>query len=198
MKKISLSIILFVGFVSYSFGGQVPEKPARLTGMVTDAHAKVHLGEMYRTGYLFPSVADGGTAYFMVDVATTGFTADEIHSFLTIVVESTAIVNIYRDPVTTSSGTVVPSFNLNQNIADSAEAIFYRSPTITTNQNGTKISPTILLPAGTKNFNSGKAFKDGSEYVGEDALYLITVRNEDGQAAKDIGIYADFYEKLQP
>ena len=198
MKKISLLIILFVGFVSYSFGGQVPEKPARLVGMVTDAHVKVHVGQMYRTGYLFPAVADNATAYFMVDVATTGFTADEIHAFLSIAVESTAILNIYRDPVVSSSGTVVPSFNLNQNIADSAEAIFYRSPTIVTNQNGTKISPSILLPAGNKNFNSGKAIRDGAEYVGEDALYLITVRNEDGQAAKDIGIYADFYEKLQP
>ncbi len=196
-KKLFVLVVLFIGMaVVYSFGGQVPAKPTRDSGMVTDAHAKVHLGQMYRTGYLFNSVADGGTAYFLIDVSTSGFTADEIHGFLVIAVESTAVLNIYADPVVSSSGTVVPSFNLNQNIADSATAIFYHTPTITSN--GTKISPEILIPAGNKNFNSGKAFREGSEFIGEDALYLIAVRNEDGQAAKMVGIYADFYEKLQP
>jgi len=196
-KKILVLAVLFIGLaVAYSFGGQVPAKPSRTRGNVRDAHAKVHLGQMYRTGHLFDSVASGATAFFMVDVATTGFTADEIHATLSIKSTVTVVMNIFRDPVTTSSGTVVPSYNLNQSIADTAEAIMYHTPTITSN--GTRISPTILIPASADGFNSDKAFKDGSEYVGADSLYLISVRNEDAQNAADIGIYADFYEQLQP
>lgn len=198
-KKCLVFVVLLIGMmVAMSFGGQVPAKPARLVGMIPDATAKVHMGQVYRTGQIFKGIADGATAYFLVDVSTSGFTADEIHAVLAISVESTAILNIYKDPIVNSSGTVVPSYNLNQSIADSATAIMYVTPTIVTNQNGTKISPTILMPAGNKNFNSGIAFRDGAHYVWADALYLITVRNEDGQAAKDIGIYSDFYEHLDP
>jgi hypothetical protein len=196
-RKVLILTILAVGLsVVCSFGGQVPAKPARSIGMVTDAHTKVHLGQIYRTGHLYESVAAGATSYFMVDVATTGFTADEIHATLTIVSSVPVVLNIYRAPITTSSGTVVPSYNLNQNIADSATAIMYHTPTITSN--GTKISPTILIPATANSFISDKAFKDGAEYVGADSLYLITVRNVSAQTAADIGIYADFYEQLQP
>ena len=196
-KKILILTILVIGLaVAYSFGGQVTAKPARSIGMVTDAHTKVHLGQIYRTGHLYEDVAAGATAYFMVDVATSGFTADEIHATLTIINSEDVIVNIYRDPIVTSSGTVVPSYNLNQNIADSATAIMYHTPTITSN--GTIISPTILIPSDANSFNSDQAFKDGAECVGADSLYLIAVRNITAQTAGDIGIYADFYEQLQP
>ena len=196
-KKIIIGAVFIIGLtVALSFGGQVPAKPARTSGVVTDAHAKVHLGQMYRTGHIFESIASGATAFFMVDVATTGFTADEIHATLSIASTVTVVLNVFRDPVTTSSGTVVASYNLNQQIADTAEAIFYHTPTITSN--GTKIQPSILIPAAANGFNSDKAFKDGSEYVGADSLYLISVRNEDAQTTADIGIYADFYEQIQP
>jgi len=179
-----------------SFGGQVPAKPARSIGMITDAHTKVHLGQIFRTGHLYDNVEAGATAYFMVDVATTAFTADEIHATLTIVSDQPVVMNIYRTPVITSSGTVVPSYNLNQKIADTATAIMYHTPTVTTV--GTQISPTIFIPANAQSFNSDKAFKDGAEYVGAESLYLIAVRNVTAQTAADIGIYADFYEQLQP
>ena len=198
-KKILIfvSAVLIIGLAGiYSFGGQVPAKESRTIGMVKDAHAKVHLGQMYRTGHLYDDVAAGATSWFLVDVATSGFTADEIHATLTIMSTVAVVLNIYNDPVVTSSGTLVPSYNLNQSIADSATAIMYHTPTITSN--GTKISPSILIPDSSNGFNSDKTFKDGSEYVGAGELYLIGVRNNDAQNAADIGIYADFYEKLQP
>lgn len=198
-KKILIGAICIIGLaVAISFGGQVPAKPSHTSGKVNDAHAKVHLGQIYRTGTIYKNVAAGATAFFMVDVATTGFTADEIHATLSIKSTVTVILNIYSDPVTNSSGTVIPSYNLNQSIADTAEAIMYKTPTIVTSQNGTKISPSILIPAASDGFISDKSFKDGAEYVGAGALYLITVRNVDAQDAADIGIYADFYEQLQP
>jgi len=198
-KKVLVIVVIIIGLAcALSFAGQVPAKPAHTSGMVKDAHAKVHLGQMYRTGHLFESVAAGATAFFMVDVATTGFTADEIHATLMIKSTVAIVLNIYRDPVTNSSGTVVLSYNLNQNIADSAEAIMYHTPTIVGGDNGTKISPVILIPPSSDGFVSDKSFKDGAEYVGADSLYLITVRNVDAQNAADIGIYADFYEQLQP
>jgi len=195
-KKILIAIVTIIGLaIAYSFSGQVPAKPSRTIGDVTDAHAKVHLGQMYRTGHYYPEIADNATAYFLVDVATSTFTADEIHTNILITVESSALFFVYRDPVITSSGTLVDSYNLNHPIADSATATFYHTPTITSL--GTLVQPFIFIPAGK--FNTGQDIKNNAEYVGANGeMYLIGVANKNGQAASDIGIYADFYEQLQP
>jgi len=195
-KKIIIGAVFVIGLaVAYSFGGQVPAKPAHTSGVVTDAHAKVHLGQMYRTGHYYPAVAAAATAYFLVDVATTSFTADEIHTNILITVESSSLLVVYRDPVVSSSGTLVDSYNLNHPIADAATALFYHTPTITSL--GTIVQPHIFIPAGK--FNTGTDIKNNAEYVGATGeMYLICVVNKNGQAASDIGIYADFYEQIQP
>jgi len=197
-KKIIIGAVCIIGLgVALSFGGQVPAKPAHTSGMVTDAHAKVHLGQMYRTGHYYPAVAAAATAYFLVDVATTSFTADEIHTNILITAETTSLVIIYRDPVITSSGTIVDSYNLNHPIADAATAVFYHTPTVVTP--GTLVQPHILIPANVGIFNTGTDIKNNAEYVGAAGeMYLIMVVNKDSQTAGDIGIYADFYEQLQP
>jgi len=195
-KKILLSLGIITIIIPVIHAGTVPAKPFRGTGEVTEYHAKVHLGQLYRTGHLFEDVANDATAYFMIDVATTAFTSDEIHATVTIVSTAESYVNIYMNPTTTSSGTVVDSWNLNHTIGDHAEAIFYHTPTIT--DIGTQVSPPILIPYSVGYFNSANWFANEAEYVGTGSLYIIEVVNKSGQAAADIGVYLDFYEKINP
>lgn len=196
-KKCLMSVLFVFIFSAYVFSGAVPAKPARTSGMVKDAQAKVHLGQMYRTGHFYTAVSSfvpNNFAVFLIDVATNTFTSDSIHGTLTVVAKGSSIIRMYANPVISSSGTVVDSYNLNQQIADSAEAIFFHTPTVTSS--GTVISPDIYVPAGVV-FNSDQWFKDGSEFLGADVGYLITVENN-STADSDIGIYSDFYEAIDP
>ena len=197
-KKIIVLVVLLIGLAGiYSFGGEVPAKPSRTGGMITEDHAKVHVGQLYRTGAIYLAVAADSTAYFLVDIATTGFTANELHASIAVVVESTAVMKVFADPVGTSSGTLCSSYNLNRVIADSPTALFYDTPTLSSN--GSIITPQIIVPAGMNSICLATFNRDGAEYVFNTGhLYLITVRNTNGQATADIGIYIDYYEQLQP
>lgn len=191
-RNILIAIVLIIGLsITYCFSAEVPAKPFRGTGMVTDAHAKVHQGQLYRTGYLFESVASGATATFLIDLATSTYTRSATHGMISVVSEPKSYYRAFKDPVIESSGTIVDSYNMNDTISDAPQSLFYHSPNIVSS--GTLVTPTILISTGTT-FNSGLISRDGTEYIGANgSIYLLEIENNDALAA-DIGIYIDFYE----
>lgn len=195
-KKILIASILIVGLaVAYSFGGQVPTKPFRGSGIITDSHAKIHLGEIYEADFIDIAVADDDYLVILVDITTNTFTADELHAFFEIAAGGDAVFKLYEGAHCTSSGTLITSYNLNRNIADSPEVLIFHTPTVILTS-GTLIT-TELIPGGTGGNAGGGGYSRDEEIVLEGNAYLVEVQNIAG-SAKPLGACIFFYEALHP
>ncbi len=193
VKNILITTILIIGLaVTYCFSGAVPEKPARNVGMITDEHAKIHLGQIYTAGFIDIAVADDDYVVMLIDITTNTFTNDEVHLVFNANTGGDSVIKLFEGAGCTSSGTVVTSYNHNRDVADSPEAIIYQTPTVIVTS-GTAIY-SALIPAGTNNNASGSMTGRSSEWVLEDASYLLEFQNISG-SAKPMSIELFFYEK---
>ena len=197
VKKILVISILLLGLiVAYSFGGEVPAKPFRGVGMITDAHAKIHMGEIYEEDFIDIAVDDDYYLVIMIYITTDTYTADEVHAAFEIIAGGDAVFKLYEGAHCTSSGTLITSYNLNRSIADSPEALIFHTPTVILTS-GTAIVTELI--AGGTGCNAGGGGYDRAEEVvlSDDYSYLVEVQNIAG-SAKPLGACIIFYEALEP
>lgn len=195
-NNILITIVFIIGLsATYCFGDVVPAKPARTSGMITNEHAKVHLGQVYTASFIDISVADDDYVVILIDITTNTFTNDEIHMYMAYGAGGDSIVKLFEGAHCTSSGTLITAYNFNRDIADSPETLIYHTPaTIVTS--GTVIY-SQLIPGGTGGNAGGGTNSKNVEWVLEGNSYLIEIQNISGNT-KPIGVEVDFYEMIEP
>ena len=188
-KKILIGAICIIGLVvAISFGGQVPEKPFRDSGMVIDTHGKNNLGQLYQVSYTALAVKEALNLTFLIDLSTSAFTGSRVHAKIKTVSESNAEVRFYEEPVLTSSGTPVVAYNRNRELATSPEALFYHTQTIISS--GTLLSTSILSDheSAEISWTQEWVLPDGKSYLIE-MVDMIS-----GTAGNDMSIAIEFFE----
>ena len=185
LKKIIIGAVCIIGLaVAISFGGQVPQKPFRDSGMVIDTHGKNNLGQLYQVSY--SSSATGlESLTVLIDLAQISFTGSRIHAKIKAVSDNDAEVRFYETPVITSSGTPITAYNRNRELATVPEALFYRKSVISSS--GTLLSTAILTDY------DDIAPPIIQEWVLPDGgVYLLDIVN--GTAGNDLGVTIEFFE----
>lgn len=145
-SRLIVFALLFLGMaiVYFAFGdvliyaGAVPTTHPRTIGNVTDTHSKNNLGQLYQVSFSSRSLASGEHMKFFIAIATPTFTSSRAHVTIKTIAENEAVVKLYEDTVVHSSGTNVPAYCRNREIADDPELLFYRGSTIASS--GTLIS----------------------------------------------------------
>lgn len=195
IRNIIIFIVLSIGLsVAYVFSDSVSidDIKGQVHGGITDALARSHQAQLFRTGNLFTSLASGTSATILIDISTESFTGDQINWNLTVAPSGESFVRIYKNPTIVSSGTLMSSYSVNDSTdATGVEALFYYSGNFSSS--GTAISPQYIVSTGTV-FNEGDLINNGAQRVGFPATeYLIEIINQD-TGAINVGGYIDYYE----
>lgn len=202
-SKIIAIVVAIVGLtISLAFCDTVSiaDIKGKVHGAITDAHARIHQGQLYSGTTIFASVVDDGYARVLVDITTDTFTSSEIHIVFSMTSASIARAQLYEDVSCSSSGTLITARNFNRGIADSTTTIktlIYANPTAIVSS-GTLISE-ILVPAGGIGMINGGQARSGIEWVLKGSSttgksYIYRIQNKDGSAAKPMAINVEFYE----
>lgn len=152
------------------------------------------LGTQWQVGYYLPSLANGASTDILIEVGNSDpvlikglisqFKGDAIQTAL------------YRDPVFTGPGTVIPKYNMKDYDPATSDVVFRTGVTVT--DLGTQVSPTITsLGQGTGNPSPGLAapgtFGDTERVLEPGVTYLYRLTNIGGSATPITGL-ATFYQ----
>lgn len=197
-RNVLIFIVLILGVsIAYLFAGPVASGDAggKVHGSITDAKARVHQAQLFRTGYLFKGLASGASTGFLIDISTETFTRSQFHWTFSAIPTGKAYIRLFADPAITSSGTAVSAYSLHDSTdATGVQADFYHTPVIATTD--TAISPQYVVSTGTV-LNEGIFIRNQTERVGisssSSTAILIEIINQEINGI-DVGIYVDFYE----
>ena len=188
-KKILIGVICIIGLaVAISFGGQVPLKPFRDSGMVIDTHGKNNLGQLYQVSYSSHAVKEAQNLTFLIDLAQVSFTGSRVHAKIKTAAESNTEVRFYETPVVTSSGTPIIGYNRNRELATAPETLFYHHPIVTSS--GTLLSTSII-----SDHISIEPPIIQEWILPDDGVYLIEMLDMiNGTAGNDMSVAIEFFE----
>jgi hypothetical protein len=161
-----------------------------LREIIDSVHAKVHSGLAYSVSHSFTSVADTTSVDVLITVGSNKY----LHSGITITATGTSSVSLYSGATVSANGTALTAYNLNRASANTTDASWYYTPTVT--GTGTALAIT-LIPGGEKNQavgGSAGALSRGAEWIlNKSTNYLIRVTNNSGSSAT-INVGVMYYE----
>jgi hypothetical protein len=161
---------------------------------IADAHHENEVGNMYQVGHYDAAVANTASLEILI---RTGSTLS-LHSVFATNVGGDSVAYLFEAPTVTVVGTTITPINNNRNSANTAEGLFYHTPTTTAD--GTPLNNGTFIPGGSGGNavggSAGSSIRDGGEIILKpNTDYLVRITNISG-AAKNISLTHLFYEEL--
>lgn len=147
-------------------------------------HNQVHRGKMRSLSHVFDSVSDAASVGLALKSGD-----EDLHTFFVVTSGGSARYRLYEDPTMTAS-TVKVIYDMNREVANTAEASAGHTPTFTV---GTVIFEGHI-PGGGKQAGGGGTARSGTEWILDtDSTYIFAASNLQG-ATTAISFDIEFYE----
>ncbi len=165
-----------------------PVLQSRQVGL-NEVHEQVHRGNSYVLSHIFPGLASGSAAAWLLFQGIT-------HTHLVFDVRSGGDAEIYlfENPTVSASGTAVVPVNLNRPLAFGSALVAYHSPTVTVS--GGALYEALLPGASGIDLPPGTLARQGNEWILNitgSVYLLLAVNATNGLEAMSFNI--EFYEE---
>ncbi len=148
-------------------------------------HYKVHDSEMYLAGQYF-TVTAASTKEFMI---VTG--SEKVHAAFDVATSAQTLIKMYEGITTSSNGTSVTVYNMDRSSANTCAAVFFHTPTWSTNSEVLILSE--LSPVAAVGTTHLGTVKDGEWILNSSTKYLVQLTNQSGSTITST-LNMSFYE----
>jgi hypothetical protein len=193
-----LSLVVCLFAVSFVCAGSTPKVDPYSGAVIQmqDAHARIHVSEMYKVSATTATLANNATASFLIDL--TASTTAQLHIVFDCNVGGLSLIELYESATFNSSGTVSSIVNLNRDHANTmySSVKCYANPLEVTSL-GTLLASGYTQGGATAQARPGTLVSPGAEWVlNPGSTYLIRITNSSGgniAVSTGVEIYLNIY-----